>query len=178
MKKMFLMFAMLCMVSVMGVAQDAKWGVGVNVGYGTDISKAFLGARVSYDITDAFTVAGSFNHYFKETVSENADLGEYGSIGVEESLKYWDINADFHWNVLRNDWLKFYPLAGLTYMHGKFSSEVQGLEISDSEGKFGVNLGVGCQFDIASHWAVGVEGKYQFVDGGQFVPMGSVMYRF
>ena len=54
-------------------------GGGINIGYGTDMSKPFLGAKAHYDITDAFTVAASFNHYFKETV----DLGEFGAIGVE-----------------------------------------------------------------------------------------------
>ena len=49
-------------------------GGGINIGYGTDMSKPFLGAKAHYDITDAFTVAASFNHYFKETV----DLGEFG----------------------------------------------------------------------------------------------------
>ena len=90
-------------------------GGGINIGYGTDVSKPFLGAKAHYDITDAFTVAASFNHYFKETV----DLG-----------------------------------------------------------KFGANLGIGGQLNLGSNWAVGVEAKYQIVDGGQFVPMASAMYRF
>ena len=32
-------------------------GGGINIGYGTDMSKPFLGAKAHYDITDAFTVA-------------------------------------------------------------------------------------------------------------------------
>lgn len=178
MKKVVFLISVLCMVSIMGIAQEAKWGVGVNLGYGTDVSKAFLGARAHYDITEAFTVAASFNHYFKETVSESVDVGEYGTYGVEGTIKMWELNADFHWNVWQNDILKLYPLAGLTYLHGKASTEVEGITVSDSDGEFGVNLGVGCQFDFADNWAAGVEAKYQIVDGGQFVPMASVMYRF
>ena len=73
---------MFCMALVSGTAQETKWGVGINIGYGTDVSKPFLGAKAHYDITDAFTVAASFNHYFKETV----DLGEFGAAGVEGKL--------------------------------------------------------------------------------------------
>lgn len=174
MKKLFFVFVMLCVAAVTGVAQEAKWGVGINVGYGTDVSKAFLGARGQYDITEAFTVAASFNHYFKETV----DLGSYDAPGFEGSLKCWDINADLHWNVYHNDVFKFYPLVGLTYLHAKGSVEAEGVTISNSDGKFGVNIGVGVQFDFAANWAVGVEAKYQIIDGSQFVPMASLMYRF
>lgn len=174
MKKLFFVLAMSCMASFMGIAQEAKWGVGVNVGYGTDVSKAFLGAKAHYDITEAFTVAASFNHYFKETV----DLESYGAVGVEESLKCWDINADFHWNVYRNDLLKFYPLVGLTYLHAKASVDAAGATINNSEGKFGANVGVGAQFDFGSNWGASVEAKYQIIDGAQFVPMASLMYRF
>lgn len=40
----------------------------------------------------------NFNYYFKGTI----DLGEFAASGVEGTLKCWDINADFHWNVFRN----------------------------------------------------------------------------
>ena len=40
---------------------------------------------------------------------------------------------------------------------------------------FGIASG---QLNLGSNWAVGVEAKYQIVDGGQFVPMASAMYRF
>lgn len=166
MKKLLLMVVMFCMASAVAFAQDTRWGVGLNIGYGTDVSKPFLGAKAHYNITEAFTVAGSFNHYFKETV----DLG----YGEEGSVKCWDINADLHWNVYRNEMLQFYPLVGLTYLHAKASAEDYG----DSEGKFGVNLGVGALFDLSSNWAIGIEAKYQIIDGGQFVPMATIMYKF
>ena len=174
MKKSFFIFAMLCMSLFTGVAQETKWGVGVNVGYGTDVSKIFLGVRGHYDITEAFTVAASFNHYFKETV----DLDSYDATGVEGSLKCWDINADLHWNVYHNDLLKFYPFVGLTYLNAKGSVEVEEVTISNSEGNFGANVGVGAQFDFGSNWAASVEAKYQIIEGGQFVPMASVIDRF
>ena len=52
------------------------------------------------------------------------------------------------------------------------------LQINNSEGKFGANVGVGAQFDFGSNWGASVEAKYQIIDGAQFVPMASLMYRF
>ena len=31
-------------------------------------------------------------------------------------------------------------------------------------GKLGVDIGLGFAYDINSHWAIGAEGKYQYVD--------------
>ena len=81
MKKLFLTM-MVCLLATAGIqAQSGKWGIGLNLGYGTDVlgGQAFLGGRVLYDIDDRFDVVGSFNHYFKEY-----------------EVKAWDINADFH----------------------------------------------------------------------------------
>lgn len=105
-------------------------------------------------------------------------MDSYDATGVEGSLKCWDINADLHWNVYHNDLLKFYPFVGLTYLNAKGSVEVEEVTISNSEGNFGANVGVGAQFDFGSNWAASVEAKYQIIEGGQFVPMASVIYRF
>lgn len=161
MKKYFLVIAMF-IASVATFAQDNKWGVGLNIGYGTDVSKPFLGVKGHYDMTEAFTVAASFNHYFKDTYE-----------GVD--VKFWDINADVHWNVLHGETFKFYPLVGLAYLHGKASDE----ENSNTDGFFGVNIGVGTQINLGANWGIGVEAKYQILkDVSQFVPMATVMYRF
>ena len=177
MKKLFLVITMFCIASVAMFAQDTKWGVGFNVGYGTEVAKPFLGVKGQYNITEAFTVAASFNHYFSETVDLDEELGEYTG-GMEGKLKCWELNADFHWNVVRTDLIKFYPLVGLTYLHAKGSVKEDGFSFSNSDGYFGANIGVGAQFDIATNWAIGVEAKYQIMDNSQFVPMATVMYKF
>lgn len=169
MKKFFFVIAMCFIASVATFAQDNKWGVGLNIGYGTDIAKPFLGVKGHYDLTEAFTVAASFNHYFKDSMEE---------MGVEVDLKCWDINADVHWNVIHGEKFKFYPLVGLTYLHAKASAEESGVTVSASDGKFGANVGVGLQFNLGSNWGIGVEAKYQIIDGAQFVPMATIMYRF
>ena len=144
----------MCLLTAVGMqAQDGKWGIGLNLGYGTEASQAFLGGRLLYDISDQFDVVGSFNRYFKE----------YGA-------KVWDINADFHWNVYHHNLFEVYPLVGLTYMHSKWGSV--------KDGAFGVNLGGGIMFNITDRWKIGAELKGQIMSNSQFVPLMSAMYRF
>lgn len=153
MKKLFLAMAMCLLTAVGTQAQDGKWGIGLNLGYGTDIEQGFLGGRLLYDISDQFDIVASFNHYFKKY-----------------DVKFWDINADFHWNVYRAPVFEVYPLVGLSYLHGKNDFY--------KDGWFGVNLGAGIMFNLTDHWKLGVEAKGQIMSDSQFVPMISAMYRF
>lgn len=167
MKKLFLLMVMCCIASMTAFAQENKWRAGVNIGYGTDISKPFIGVRAQYDIIEQLSIAPSFNYYFKS--SEDIGYGE------EIDYNYWDIDVDVHWNVLRGESYKVYPLVGLTYLHGKASYEGE----SESDSWIGANVGVGAQLNFGTNWCVGIEAKYQIVDEvGQFVPMATIMYRF
>jgi len=180
MKKLCLAILMVAISSV-AFAQSGKLAAGINIGYGSEISKPSFGIKAVYDINKAFSVAPSFNYYLKQT-----DEFSEGSTTVEASSKYWDINCDLHWNLLSKENLKIYPLVGITYLHCKIDGSVSGesmsIEVEDaySEGEIGANLGVGTQLNIASHWAASLEVKYQIIgDGGsQFVPALSLMYRF
>ena len=157
MKKLFLT-TIVCLFAVVGMqAQSGKWGVGLNLGYGTDVyvlgGQGFLGGRVLYDIDDRFDVVGSFNRYFKE-----------------HDAKAWDINADFHWNAIRRGLFEFYPLAGIGILHEKAGDW--------KENWFAVNLGAGIMFNITEHWKLGAEMKGQIMSDSQFVPLVTAMYRF
>ena len=113
MKKSLFIIAM-SLVATIGFAQENKWNAGLVIGYGTDISKASLGGRVVWDIIEPFSVAAGFNRYFKDSYDDGF---------VNTDVKYWDLNLDFHWNVLRGESYNVYPLIGLTYLHGKASEE-------------------------------------------------------
>lgn len=180
MKKLCLVIIMAAISSV-AFAQSSKWAAGINIGYGSEISKPSFGIKAMYDINKAFSVASSFNYYLKQTEEYSE-----GGATAEASAKYWDINCDLHWNLLSKENLKIYPLLGITYLHCKIDGSVSGggvdIEVEDaySEGEIGANIGVGTQFNIASHWAAGLEVKYQIISDGdsQFVPALSLMYRF
>ncbi len=154
MKKLFVTMVACLMASAALWAQDGKWGIGLNLGYGTDLSQGFLGGRVLYDIDERFDVVGSFNRYFKD-----------------HSLKSWDINADFHWNVYHEDLFEVYPLAGISIFHQKWHG-------GHKDTFFGVNLGGGIMFNINDHWKIGAEIKGQIMSDSQFVPLVTAMYRF
>lgn len=173
MKKVFLV-ALMAIGSTMAFAQSGKWAAGVNVGYGSDIKKPAIGFKVSYDISDKFTLAPSFNYYFKKT----EDFYEYG-VSEEVTSKFWDINCDLHWNVLSADNYRVYPFAGITYLHGKAEATASDYGFAEvTDGKVGANVGVGGQLDVVSNLAVGAEVKYQIIDGSQVVPSLSIMYKF
>ena len=124
MKKMFFMLLLMLGIASSAFAQksESQWNAGVTLGYGTDVSKGFVGVRAMYDIKPAFSLAAGFNYYFKRTLDTEP---------FEVEGKYWDVNLDFHWNVFRGDAYKLYPLIGLTYLHAKAS--VAGFSVSDGE---------------------------------------------
>lgn len=176
MRKLFLV-AFMAFISCVAFAQNGKLGIGLNIGYGTasDLKKPSIGIKANYDITNLFSIAPSFNYYFqkKETYED-----------FEGKLKVWDINCDVHLNLLHKENLKLYPLAGISYLHAKATAsatieDYDDIERSSSEGKVGVNLGVGAQFTVASRIIIAPELKYQIISGlNQLVPSVAVMYRF
>ena len=152
--KKFFVTLLVCLMTSAGLwAQEGKWGVGLNLGYGTEVSQAFLGGRVLYDIDDRFDVVGSFNRYFKD-----------------HGLKTWDINADFHWNFYHQEYFEVYTISGISLLHTKADH--------DKDSFFGVNLGAGIMFNITENWKIGVEMKGQIMSDSQFVPLVTAMYRF
>lgn len=167
MRKLFLI-AIIAIISSTAFAQNEKWGIGLNIGYGSNsnLKKPSIGVKATYDISDLLTIAPTFNYYFQKKMTE----GE-----VEAKINMWDINCDVHFNLLRKDNIKVYPLAGLSYLHSKVATE--GYDGSDSE--IGVNLGVGAQFAVAPRFAIAPEVKYQIISGlNQLVPSVSIMYKF
>ncbi len=176
MKKLMIMAFMLIGLSISAFAQN--WGLGVNLGYGNDVSKPSLGLKALYDISETFTIAPSLNIYLPKTESASES-----GINAEAKLKCWDINADIHWNFYNQDNCKLYPLAGISYFNAKVSAEVSAggysEGASESEGKFGINLGFGGQMHLTEAWIASAEIKYQIIEEfKQFVPSLSLIYKF
>ena len=92
MKKSLFIIAM-SLVATIGFAQGNswndkvnQWNAGIVIGYGTEISKPSFGIRGVYDIVNAFSVAGSFNYYLKD--SEKAEVTvEAVNIELVRSIK-------------------------------------------------------------------------------------------
>lgn len=172
MKRFMVLSVMLIGFSVAVLAQSGKLGVGLSVGYGSEVSMPSVGVKALYDITEEFAIAPSFNYYFPKTE-------EYGT--VESKLKYWDLNCDLHWNVINKESYLLYPFAGLSYAHAdaEASEDDYGVEVGASGGEFGLNLGFGGQMYLSEKLLGTAEVKYQIISGlNQFVPSVSLIYRF
>lgn len=172
MRKFMVMTAILIGFSVAARAQSEKFGIGLNVGYGTEVSNPSVGVKALYDINEEFTLAPSFNYYFPKTE-------DYGS--VESKLKYWDLNCDLHWNIINKENYLLYPFAGLAYAHAnaEASEDYSGIEVDASEGDLGLNLGFGGQMFLTERLLGTAEIKYQIISGlNQFVPSISLIYKF
>ena len=97
-----------------------------------------LGVGITAELPMNFEFAPSLNYYFDD---ENV----------------LTINADFRYrfDLPRN--FSIYPVVGLVYFHCN-------PDWHDGINKIGLNIGAGFAYDINSHWAIGAELKYQYVD--------------
>lgn len=62
------------------------------------------------------------------------------------------IDGDFRYRFELPRNFSIYPILGPVFFH------------ADDYNKLGVDIGLGFAYDINSHWAIGAEGKYQYVD--------------
>lgn len=177
MKKFIVMALMLIGFGVSASAQN--FGLGVNLGYGSEVKNPSFGIKALYDINESFTIAPSFNYYLPKTMASFS----YGGVEAESKLKSWDLNVDVHWICYNAEKYQLYPLAGLSYLNVKADAEASygnfEAEVDESAGEFGVNLGFGGQLYLNDNWLVSAELKYQIIsDLNQFVPSLSLMYKF
>lgn len=184
MRKLFVLAIALVACVSSSFAQKGEMGGGVNLSYGTEISNLGLGLKYQYGITDAIRLEGSFDYFLKK-----------------DGLKMWDINANVHYLFPIAEKFKIYPLVGLTYANcgvgggdafswldyngngkwdeGEPREDGESNGASGSSSKFGVNLGVGAQYDITDKIAISLEAKYQIISNfNQLVIGAGVAYKF
>lgn len=162
MKKLFVLMGFIALVGMNSVfAQKGEQTVGVNLGYGTEISNFGIGAKYQHGITNAIRAEVSFDYFLKK-----------------DFVSMWDINLNAHYLFPVADKFKVYPLAGLTYTNWKLSFDDEDFG-SSSTGKFGVNLGAGAQYPVTDKLNINFEIKYQLIsDFNQAVFSVGVNYRF
>lgn len=168
-------------------AQKGEMAGGLNLSYGTEISNLGIGLKYQYNVTNPIRLEGSFDYFLEK-----------------DGLKMWDINVNAHYLFPVADKFNVYPLVGLTYANcgvggvsdgdwydlnhdgiwdaNEPSKSGDGSESgsnSTSEGKFGVNLGAGVQYDITSKIAASFEAKYQIINGFNQLVIGvGAIYKF
>lgn len=154
--KRFLMVAVLGLFAfTMGAyAQKGEKALGVHLNYATEVDNAGLGAFFMYNFTDALRGEVAGDYYFKR-----------------DHLSMCDLNLTLHYLFPVGDYVKLYPLAGLTYTNWKAFNE--------HASRVGGNFGGGAQFDVADNFSINLEIKYQLVaDFDQAVFSLGGAYRF
>lgn len=163
MKKMIIAACMMIAGFSSAFAQQGKQAFGGSISYGTEIESVGIGAKYQYNITRAIRLEPSMNYFFEN-----------------DGLSMFDINANVHYLVPIASNARLYPLFGFTYTNWNLDlGKVDGYDIDGSKSKFGVNLGAGMDFDLASNWTMNIEIKYQLIsDFDQAVFNLGVAYNF
>ena len=161
--------ATLCMVMFSFLSAEAQEStrVGVFLGYGSEIKTLGLGVNAEFPIMENLTIAPNFTYFLPKKES---------SI-VKTTIFEFNVNANYYF--LNDDTFGVYGLAGLNYTSVKVKVEDLGFGFggaSSSEGKIGLNLGGGANFNLGKSWTPFAELKYVVSDFDQLVLLAGVKF--
>ena len=101
--------------------------VGGGFAYGTEIEKLAIQLGAIFDINAPIEIAPDFKYYF-----------------TDEFETFWELNANVHYNLTKDEKNNFFLLGGLNYATRSF--EIFGISGSNSE--IGLNIGAGADFNL------------------------------
>ncbi len=137
---------------------------GVMLAYGTEIENVGLGINADFPVAEHLTIAPSFIYYFPKDYPGG-------------DMNWWELNADANYYFVENEGIGFYGLAGLNYSHVSVDFDTAMGSMESSNGEFGLNLGVGANFNIQSSITPFAQLKYVIIDGSQLVVSAGVRFR-
>ncbi|MCC8360039.1 outer membrane beta-barrel protein [Salinimicrobium sediminilitoris] len=140
--------------------------MGAMAAYGTEIENLGLGVNAEFPVLENLSISPAFIYYFPKDEA-----------GV--SLNWWEINGNANYYFMNSESLGFYGIAGLNYTHVKFDIDdapFADSSMETSDGRFGLNLGAGANFDIGSSITPFAEAKYVIIDGSQLVLAAGVKF--
>ena len=164
MKKILLMaVAMMMAVTMNAQSEKGAMALGGNFNIGLDhgYTNFGIGAKYSYNFIDHLRGEASFDYFFKK-----------------DYVSQWDINVNLHYVFDIKEKHGLYPLAGFTYIHQHQSVSYAGYTATANTGHAGFNLGAGYEYRFSDHFKAGVEGKFQWADGGRGVISFGAAYMF
>lgn len=149
-------------------AQDIETRIGAMLAYGTEIENLGIGANAEFGILDKISISPSFIYYLPK---------DNGSINVT----WFEFNANGNYYFMQDEKFDVYGLAGLNYTHVSVkydgpSFEGYGGDISNSDGRIGLNLGGGANLNLSGNITPFAELKYVIIDGGQLVIAAGVKF--
>lgn len=141
--------------------------IGTFLGYGSEIKTLGLGVNAEFPIMENLTIAPNFTYFLPK---------EESSI-VKTTI--FELNANANYYFLNDDTFGVYGLAGLNYTSVKVKVEDLGFGFggtSSSDGKIGLNIGGGANFNLGKSWTPFAELKYVLSDFDQLVLSAGVKF--
>ena len=154
MKRLLFVIAIALFVTTANAQDKGDMAVGAQVAFGTGdgFSNIGIGAKFQWNPANRLRLEPSFTYFLKK------DL-----------VSMWDISANVHYQFPLGKVVGFYPLAGVGVMGVKVDipevdlGEYGSYGGSASDTKFGVNVGVGADFNLSEKFVVNAEVKYTIV---------------
>lgn len=142
-------------ISISSAQMDTR--IGAMLAYGTEIENPGIGVNAEFGVMEKLSISPSFIYYFPKEES-----------GI--SINWWEINANANYYFLQGN-TDVYGLAGLNYSSVKveFPENSFFSGASASDGRFGLNIGGGANFNLGGAITPFAELKYVIIDGGQLV---------
>lgn len=133
--------------------------LGAMVAYGTEIENIGIGVNAEFPIMENLTISPAFIYYLPKDES-----------GMD--ITWWELNGNANYYFLNDESFGFYGIAGLNYTNVSIDfdgTDFGGTSMESSDGRFGLNLGAGANFNIGSSITPFAEAKYIIIDGSQLV---------
>lgn len=146
-------------------AQD-EMRIGGMLAYGTEVENIGIGVTAAFPIMDKMTIAPSFIFYLPKD-----------EFGVK--INWFELNANANYYFLDEGNFNVYGLGGLNFssISVKYdNASIYGSGLSASDGRIGLNLGGGANFDIGTSFLLFSELKYVIIDEGQLVIAAGVKF--
>ncbi|MFY0714187.1 outer membrane beta-barrel protein [Seonamhaeicola sp. NFXS20] len=160
-----LVTALIVMFSL-NISAQTETKLGGFLAYGTEIENIGIGANAEFPIMEKLTISPSFIFYLPKDES-----------GIK--INWFEVNANANYYFLAEDNIDVYGIAGLNYSSVKVTyDDSYGYlgDFSASDGRFGLNIGGGANFNLSGSITPFAELKYVIIDEGQLVIAGGVKF--
>ncbi|MBF6608816.1 MAG: outer membrane beta-barrel protein [Flavobacterium sp.] len=165
MKKFITTLCFACFATFYASAQQ-ETRLGGFLAFGSEIESAGFGVNAEFPIMDKLTIAPGFIYYLPNDHTY-----------VKTTI--FEINGNANYYFMEHEIFGFYGLAGINYTSVKVKVDDFGFGIggaSSSEGKIGLNIGGGTNFNLGKKWLPFAEIKYVVSDYDQLVLLAGVKF--
>jgi len=150
-------------------AQSKDFSLGAKLAYGTEIENIGIGINAEFPIMEKLTISPSFIYYLPKDETF-------------VKINWFEVNANANYYFVQDEEFDFYGLAGLNYTNVsvKYDGPYAGLILgntSDSDGRLGLNLGGGANWNLGGSITPFAEVKYVIIDGGQLVLAAGIRFK-